>query len=248
MNYLKVYCKLVRKAENRTLTSCYIEKHHVFPVSIYGQNNRTVVFTYREHFIAHRLLAKIFKKRYGLYDSRTRKMNMAVHRMVYTHENTGYIHNSHDYEIARKAVRDAKVRKPRLDLIGKSYFGASEERIKAGIEKMRAKRIGMTFKYKVKRKLVPHSESQKKHISEGRQKTQEKYKNMTDEEFWEWVNKQKKYVECNSTECPKKANANIIKAMETRRIPLCKFYDITDFRPDWAKNERNLARFYGFVR
>lgn len=244
MNYLKVYCKLVRKAENRTLTSCYIEKHHVFPVSIYGQNNRTVVFTYREHFIAHRLLAKIFKKRYGLYDSRTRKMNMAVHRMVYTHENIGYIHNSHDYEIARKAVRDAKVRKPRLDLIGKSYFGASEERIKAGIEKMRAKKTGIKYPYK-KRGPRPHSELQDKHISEGRQKTQEKYKNMTDKEFWEWVSKQKRYTNSKFGIFP---NGNILRAMETRGIPFNKFYDITDFSSSWLKKEQNLARFYGFVR
>lgn len=235
----------MRKAENRTLTTCYIEKHHVFPVSIYGKNNRTVVLTYREHFIAHRLLAKIFKKRYGLYDMRTRKMNMAIHRMVYTHENTGYVHNSRDYEIARKAVRDAKIRKPRLDLIGKKFFGASEERIKEGIEKMRAKKIGSTFKYTVKRKLVPHSESQKKHISEGRQKTQDKYSNMTNEEFWEWVHKQKKYA---ITKIGQRPNSNITKAMETKGIPLCEYYDITDFSADWAKKEKNLARYYGFVR
>lgn len=244
MNYLKIYCSLMRKAENRTLTTCYIEKHHVFPVSIYGKNNRTVVLTYREHFIAHRLLAKIFKKRYGLYDIRTRKMNMAIHRMVYTHENTGYIHNSRDYEIARKAVRDAKIRKPRLDLIGKSYFGASAERIKAGIEKMRIKKTGIKYPYK-KRGPRPHSELQDKHIAEGRQKTQEKYRNMTDEEFWEWVHKQKKYA---VTKIGQRPNSNITKAMETKGIPLCEYYDITDFSKDWCQKEKNLVRFYGFVR
>jgi hypothetical protein len=39
MNYLKVYCNLIRKAENRTLPEGYVEKHHIFPISIFGNNN-----------------------------------------------------------------------------------------------------------------------------------------------------------------------------------------------------------------
>lgn len=74
MNYLKHYCNLIRKAENRTPPEGYTEKHHVFPVSIYGKNNRIVVLTAREHYIAHALLEKIYIQRYGIGDEKTKKM------------------------------------------------------------------------------------------------------------------------------------------------------------------------------
>lgn len=74
MNYLKVYCNLIRKAENRTLPEGYTEKHHTFPKSIFGNNNRVVVLTAREHYIAHALLEKICIKRYGIDNEKTRKM------------------------------------------------------------------------------------------------------------------------------------------------------------------------------
>lgn len=48
MNYLKIYCNLIRKAENRTPPEVYTEKHHIFPVSIFGKNNRIVVLTARD--------------------------------------------------------------------------------------------------------------------------------------------------------------------------------------------------------
>ena len=77
MNYLKVYCNLIRKAENRTLPEGYIEKHHTFPVSIFGKNKRIVVLTAREHYVAHALLERICMKRYGLKHWKTQKMTCA---------------------------------------------------------------------------------------------------------------------------------------------------------------------------
>jgi len=77
MNYLKVYCNLIRKAENRTPPEGYTENHHIFPISIFGNNDRIVVLTAREHYITHALLEKIYMKRYGKYDDRTKKMTYA---------------------------------------------------------------------------------------------------------------------------------------------------------------------------
>jgi len=74
MNYLKVYCNLIRKAENRTPPEGYTEKHHTFPKSIFGKNNRIVVLTSREHYIAHCLLERIYVKRYGINDVKSQKM------------------------------------------------------------------------------------------------------------------------------------------------------------------------------
>ena len=36
-NYLKHYTRLIRKAEQREPPEDYLEKHHVFPVSIFGK-------------------------------------------------------------------------------------------------------------------------------------------------------------------------------------------------------------------
>ena len=71
MNYLKTYCSLIRKAEKRNWSKknshCYVEGHHTFPVSIFGQdkkkNKRIVFLTAKEHYISHKLLVKICKKK-----------------------------------------------------------------------------------------------------------------------------------------------------------------------------------------
>lgn len=98
MNYLKVYCNLIRKAEIRTPPEGYIEKHHIFPVSIYGKNNKIVLLTGREHYIAHALLEKAFIKRYGISHWKTYKMS-AAHSLM--KDGTRY-YNSYLYECARK--------------------------------------------------------------------------------------------------------------------------------------------------
>lgn len=98
MNYLKHYCNLIRKAENRVPPEGYTEKHHTFPVSIFGKNKRTVVLTAREHYIAHALLEKICIKRYGLEHYRTYKMTCAHLSMKNKRKpENGYI-NSYLYE------------------------------------------------------------------------------------------------------------------------------------------------------
>jgi hypothetical protein len=98
MNYLKIYCNLIRKAENRIPPEGYTEKHHTFPKSIFGINKRIVVLTSREHYIAHALLEKIFIERYGLDNWKTIKMTYAHSGMK---GNSRYT-NSTLYEGAKK--------------------------------------------------------------------------------------------------------------------------------------------------
>ena len=97
MNYLKVYCNLIRKVENRTLPEGYIEKHHIFPKSIFGKNDMIVVLTGREHYIANILLQKICEKRYGLKHKNTQKMLCAHINM----KSKGRYYNSYLYENAK---------------------------------------------------------------------------------------------------------------------------------------------------
>ena len=78
----KHYIKLVRKAQNRMLqNSEYCEKHHIFPKSIFGKNNYIVKLTLREHFVAHLLLWKYYKRKYGNKNQKTIKMVYALNRM-----------------------------------------------------------------------------------------------------------------------------------------------------------------------
>jgi len=101
MNYLKHYYNLIRKAENRTPPEGYTEKHHTFPKSIYGKNNRLVVLTAREHYIAHALLEKAFIKRYGLHHYKTQKMITAFWRMNNQNTKNEYF-NSYMYHSSRE--------------------------------------------------------------------------------------------------------------------------------------------------
>lgn len=100
MNYLKDYCNLIRKAEHRVLPEGYTEKHHIFPISIFGKNNRTVVLTAREHYISHALLEKAFIKRYGLDNIKTQKMIYAFWCMNSQKTKNEYL-NSHLYESSK---------------------------------------------------------------------------------------------------------------------------------------------------
>lgn len=85
MNYKKQYIKLIRKAQNRELPKeVYVEKHHIFPRSIFGKNKVIVKLTAKEHFIAHHLLWKYYNKKYGKKDFRTKKMLHAFALMVWS--------------------------------------------------------------------------------------------------------------------------------------------------------------------
>jgi hypothetical protein len=111
MDYLKVYCSLIRKAENRTPPEGYAEKHHIFPKSIFGNNNKIVVLTGREHYIAHALLEKIYIKRYGLKDKKTKKMIIAFWCMNNQKTKNEYL-NSYLYEVSRtRFIESVKGRK-----------------------------------------------------------------------------------------------------------------------------------------
>ena len=59
MDYKSVYDKLILKAKNRIISPKeYYEKHHIIPKSIGGSDidNNLVKLTYKEHYIAHKLL------------------------------------------------------------------------------------------------------------------------------------------------------------------------------------------------
>lgn len=111
MNYLKLYCKLVRKFEERGLTKeeakkqgLYTESHHIFPACIFGRNasnSRLIEVRTREHYIIHAVLEKAFVQRYGTSHWKTLKMTRAHILMSTDKNNPGKKYNSRLYEAAR---------------------------------------------------------------------------------------------------------------------------------------------------
>ena len=61
MNYNKIYDSIIDRAKNRSLDT-YTETHHIIPRCMGGSDDETnlVKLTYREHFIAHWLLHRIY--------------------------------------------------------------------------------------------------------------------------------------------------------------------------------------------
>lgn len=117
MNYLKIYCKLIRKEESKKLTKkeaknqgLYVEGHHVFPQCLYGQtrdgNDRIVYVSPRVHYILHALLEKAFIKRYGIEHPKTIKMTFAHALMKGYEYNERYV-NSYLYENLKIRVTNA---------------------------------------------------------------------------------------------------------------------------------------------
>lgn len=64
MNYKKIYDSMIKAANNRVIISGgYTELHHILPICMGGTDDgdNLVRLYYREHFLAHWLLSKIYK-------------------------------------------------------------------------------------------------------------------------------------------------------------------------------------------
>jgi len=158
MNYLKVYCNLIRKAENRTPPEGYCEKHHTFPISIFGKNKRVVVLTGREHYIAHVLLEKAFIKRYGFEDKKTIKM-MKCHLLM---KDGKRYYNSYLYEFVRNRVSNT--------IKGENHHNYGKSQTKKHKNKI-------SNSLKLKYSKDAHHMKGKTHLDETKRKIGEKHKN-----------------------------------------------------------------------
>lgn len=79
MDYQKIYDNLIKKRLENPPTEKF-ERHHIVPKSLGGSNKKEniVKLTYREHYIAHLLLCKIYKPKGGV---EYKKMLFALNRM-----------------------------------------------------------------------------------------------------------------------------------------------------------------------
>jgi hypothetical protein len=179
MNYLKVYCNLIRKAQQRQVVEDYTEKHHIFPVSIFGKNDKVVVLTGREHYIAHALLEKIYRKRYG-------NDHIFTEKMIYAHflmRDGKRYYNSFLYESVRKKISKLHSKNfsgennPRYGKIGvyKHTETTKEKQRNFNIENnIRPPEMGGWNKGKTG--FMKHNEESKRKISESLKQTWAKRK------------------------------------------------------------------------
>lgn len=96
MNYQKLYEVLIHNRKGIGDPVGYGEKHHIIPKSMGGSNDKSnlIKFTAREHFLAHRLLAKIYP---------TTGMVHAVYKMACVDKATNvYKVASRTYDVLRK--------------------------------------------------------------------------------------------------------------------------------------------------
>ena len=101
--YAKWYNSIIDNAQKRILTE-YIEKHHIIPRSLGGNNTKTnlVNLTYSEHFICHRLLTKITTGNARI------KMLHALGKFIQSSPLQQRNLTSRQYEIARQAIIEAR--------------------------------------------------------------------------------------------------------------------------------------------
>jgi hypothetical protein len=163
MNYLKLYNDLISKRQNSPYVSDIlgdVEIHHVLPKCMDGDDSKEnlVSLSLREHFLAHRLLAKIYPNS---------KISYAAWLMACFNRNNETVKiSSHTYESLRRehAVRVSKNENIKLG-VEKHIKGKkqSPEHIKARVEARKAN--GEWLSTETKKKI---SEAHIKGISEGR--------------------------------------------------------------------------------
>jgi hypothetical protein len=68
MDYKRQYDELIERAVNRPVPTGYTENHHIIPKCMGGSDSpdNLVALTAREHFLAHRLLARMYPNHRGL--------------------------------------------------------------------------------------------------------------------------------------------------------------------------------------
>lgn len=131
MDYTKLYELLIETRRSKGIPEGYKEVHHIVPRSFGGSDDPTnlVAFTAREHFVAHRLLAKMYPNS-GMVHA-VYKMacaNLTMKRFNVTSRVYEQLRKEHAYRVSTDEV--AKMKK---SLAGKGKK-QSEEHIKARTE------------------------------------------------------------------------------------------------------------------
>jgi len=109
MDYAKLYKSLIETRRSKGIPQGYKEVHHIVPRSFGGTDepNNLVAFTAREHFIAHRILAKIYPNSgmvHAVYKMACSNLTMQRYRVtgrVYEQLRIAHAHRVSTDEVAK---------------------------------------------------------------------------------------------------------------------------------------------------
>lgn len=122
--YFTWYWNICERAIDRILPEeIYCEKHHIYPISIYGQNKELVKLTAREHYIAHLLLWWGLRNKNNFNNIYTQKMCWAFVMMNTTRQKDRKINNSREFEYLRIALNERGVSDETKIKIGNAQRG-----------------------------------------------------------------------------------------------------------------------------
>lgn len=150
MNYQKVYDSLVAKCVPRGLDKKalegYYEKHHIIPKCLGGTDKKEnfVLFTPREHVIAHKLLWKANPENYSLMWAYTRTVNS--HKGLLTSREVEKAKIAKAEFMSNRVVSEETREKIRQTLTG-------HKRTPESIEKGRQKMLGRKVSPEVSQKI-----------------------------------------------------------------------------------------------
>lgn len=153
MNYSQIYNDLVAKCVVRGLDKKvldgYFEKHHIIPKCLGGsdKNSNFVLFTPREHVIAHRLLWKANPYNYSLMWAYTRTVNS--HKGILTSREVENAKIAKAKVMSERVVSDETKEKIRQTLTGHKR---TEESIEKGRQKMLGREVSEETKSKISAK------------------------------------------------------------------------------------------------
>jgi len=169
MNYIKHYLNLMEKARGRRTPSCYCEKHHIIPKSIYDQNiaheslnkyditdknygANILSLTAKEHFIAHMLLVKIFDGvdkncyikmlfAFNIFKNKYKKSkDYGMFRERFSKEMSILLTGKPSRALGKKWSEESKKRKSDTNpLRGKTYVEVYGEKEASRLKKIRSK-------------------------------------------------------------------------------------------------------------
>jgi len=115
MNYQKIYDQIIERArsENRFKTTKVVyERHHILMKSMGGEDEdeNLVYLTFREHFVAHRLLWRIHKNSqsahaFNMMAGRSKNKNLIISSRVYAEAREAFIKN---HIVSQKSIDHLK--------------------------------------------------------------------------------------------------------------------------------------------
>lgn len=97
MLYQNIYNQIIERAKTRDLHG-YYEKHHIIPRCLGGSDEKDnlVSLTYREHFLCHKLLCKIYPGNL--------KLIYAISFMIYFSKNNERFVSSRDFDYVKRIL------------------------------------------------------------------------------------------------------------------------------------------------